>query len=226
MLNCVNQITRRLLTILIFWSATCWSYAESTRFTDDVSTNSSSTTDPAYYSFNYEDVDRMLQLIETYRNFRPSNTFLDYGVAFFPELEPGTNKLRLIAKACVIMPQEAVPLNMAGNNFPGELHGETFFDNNFMATFKKNPSTANGAPQAYTFAVLLESQVQLLLAKPGVVGLRAYQVKVDYGTTVDGSSTATFYNLNIVNDIPAMDFGAGATFMLAWPCPPFWKTTN
>lgn len=224
MLNCVNHITRRLLVILIFCSATCWSYAESTRFFYNAPVKSSSTVDPAYYSFSYEDVDHMLQLIETYRNFRPSNTFLDYGVTFFPELDRSTNQLRLVAKACVIMPQEAVPLNMAGNYFPGESHGEGFFDANFLATFKKKPSLANGAPQAYTFAVLMESQVQLLLSKPGALGLKAYQVKVDYGMKIGDATTTTFYNLNIITDIPAMGLGAGAAFMLTWPCPPFWKT--
>lgn len=224
MLNCVNHITRRLLAILIFWSATCWSYAESTRFPYDVPVKTSNATDPAYYSFSHEDIDRMLQLIETYRNFRPSNTFLDYGVTFFPEIDLSTNQLRLVAKACVIMPQEAVPLNIAGNYFPGESHGEGFFDANFLATFKKSPALANGIPQAYTFTVLMESQVQLLLSKPGVLGIKAYQVKVDYGAQVRNSSTSIFYNLNIANEIPAMDVGSGATFMLAWPCPPFWKT--
>lgn len=223
MFNCVNLITRRLLTIVIFWSVACWSYAESTRFPDDVSTSSSSTTDPAYYSFNYEDVDRMLQLIETYRNFRPSNTFLNYGVMFYPEPDPQSNKLRLVAKACVVLPQDAVPLNMAGNYFPGVLHGEIFFSPEFSATFKKDPASANGTTQAYSFAVLHENQVQILLSTPGTIGIKTFQIKVDFGAPVTPATTSTFYNLNIINDTPGMDFGRGATFFMATICPPWWK---
>lgn len=223
MLYSVNQITRRLLTILIFWSAVCWSYAESIRFPFEAPVKSLTTTDPAYYSFSYEEVDQMLQLIETYRNFRPSNTFLDYGVTFFPELDPSTNKLRLVAKACVIMPQEAVSLNIPGNYFQGKLHGNDFFDAEFLSTFKKSPSLANGASQAYTFTVLMESQLQFLLSKPKTVGIKVFQVKVDYGTLVSPATTSTFFNLNIINDVPGVEFGKGSLFVLSIPCPPFWR---
>lgn len=223
MFNCVNQITRRLLAILIFWSAACWSNAESTRFPVDVSVTAPNTTDPAYYSFSYEEVDHMLQLIETYRNFRPSNTFLDYGVTFFPELDPSTNQLRLVAKACVVLPQDAVPLNMAGNDFPGVLHGKDFFSPEFIATFKKDPALANGATQAYSFAVLHENQLQILLSRPGTLGIKAFQIKVDFGAPATPATTSVFYTLNIFNDIPGMDFGKGATFFMATICPPWWR---
>lgn len=223
MLNCVNHTTRRLLVILIFCSATCWSSAESTRFFYNAPVKSSSTVDPAYYSFSYEDVDHMLQLIETYRNFRPSNTFLDYGVAFFPELDRSTNQLRLVAKACVVLPQDAVPLNMAGNHFPGVLYGKDFFSPEFVATFKKDPALANGATQAYSFAVLHESQLQILLSRPGTLGIKAFQIKVDFGAPATPATTSVFYNLNIFNDVPGMDFGKGATFFIATICPPWWK---
>lgn len=219
----VNQITRRLLAVLILWSAACWSHAESIRFPISAPVMAPNTTDPAYYSFSYEEVDRMLQLIETYRNFRPSNAFLDYGVAFFPEPDPGTNQLRLVAKACVVMPQDAVPLNMAGNNFPGVLHGQNFFSPEFMATFKKDPALANGATQAYSFAVLHENQLQILLSRPGTLGIKAFQIKVDFGAPATPATTSVFYNLNIFNDIPGMDFGKGATFFVAMICPPWWK---
>ncbi len=180
-------------------------------------------TEPAHYDFTYDDVDFMLQLIEKHRNLKPSNAFLDYGVMFFPETDPASNQLRLIARACIVFPYEAVPLNLPGNYFPGVLSGESFFDDGFLKTFKKDPKQANGAAQAYTFAVLYENQLQILLSGSGTVGIKAYQAKVDYGAPVAPATTSVFYNLNIVNAVPGVNFGHGGMFFLAWPCPPVWR---
>lgn len=223
MFNTVNQTKKRIVILLTLWTCVFFGHASPLTLPTIPVLPTVVATEPAHYDFSYDDVDFMLQLIEKYRNFKPSNAFLDYGVMFFPEIDPATNQLRLIAKACVVFPYEAVPLNLPGNYFPGVLNGEDFFDETFLKTFKKDPALANGAAQAYTFTVLLESQVQILVSASGVVGLKAYQVKVDYGTQVAAATTSVFYNLNIINDIPGIGFGQGATFMLSWPCPPFWK---
>lgn len=224
MLNYVNRTTAKVLTLVLLCHSALWSFAKPLFVPVEVTTSASISTDPAYYSFNYDDVDRMLQLIEKYRNFRPSNIFLNYGIMFFPEPDPKNQKLHLVAKACVILPQDAVPLNMAGNHFPGVLHGEDFFDAQFVATFKKDPALANGAPQAYSFTVLHENQVQILLSSAGTLGIKTFQVKVDYGIKIALTTTSVFYNLNIINDVPGMDFGKGALFFLGLYCPPFWKS--
>lgn len=224
MFNTVNQTKKRIVILLTLWTCVVFGHASPLNLPTPPVLPTVVATDPAHYDFSYDDVDFMLQLIEKHRNFKPSNAFLEYGVMFFPETDPSTNQLRLIAKACVIFPYEAVPLNLPGNFFAGKLSGEHFFDETFLKTFKKDPALANGSVQAYTFAVLLESQVQVLLSASGVVGLKAYQVKVDYGITVPPATTAVYYNLNIVNDIPGKGFADGAQFFLAWPCPPWWKT--
>lgn len=211
------------MILFTLWNCVVIGHASSFSFPNAPVLPNATITDPAHYDFSYDDVDFMLQLIEKHRNFKPSNAFLDYGVMFFPETDPATNQLRLVAKACIIFPYEAVPLNIPGNYFPGKLGGEVFFDDDFLKTFKKDPALANGAPQAYTFTVLYENQVQVLLSKKGAVGIKAYQVKVDYGTQVAKSTTSVFFNLNIINDIPGIGFGEGATFMLSWPCPPVWR---
>lgn len=224
MLNYVNRTSATVLTIVLLSHFALWSFAKPILAPVEAPKSTSISTDPAYYSFAYDDVDRMLQLIEKYRNFRPSNIFLNYGIMFFPEPDPNSQKLHLVAKACVILPQDAVPLNMAGNHFPGVLHGEDFFDAEFAATFKKDPTLAKGAPQAYSFAVLHENQVQILLSGSGTLGLKAFQVKVDYGVQVIPATTSVFYNLNIINNIPGMDFGKGAIFFMGTICPPWWKS--
>ena len=223
MISDVNQTIKRSLLLLTLLTCMTFGYPKALTYaTTPVQTNAA-TTDPAHYDFTYDDVDFMLQLIEKYRNLKPSNAFLDYGVMFFPETDPSTNQLRLIARACVVFPYEAVPLNLPGNYFPGVLSGEVFFDDGFLKTFKKDPKLANGAAQAYTFAVLYENQLQILLSSTGTVGIKAYQAKVDYGAQVAPATTSVFYNLNIVNTIPGREFGHGGMFFLAWPCPPLWR---
>lgn len=224
MLNCVNHITTKVFAITLLWLNAFVSQAETIRSGYDDPPTLGLTYEQPYYAFSYEVVDQMLQMIEKHRNFRPSNLTLEYGVMFYPEMDVSTKQLKLVAKACVIMPREAVPLNLPGNHFSGTLHGEHFFDEGFIKTFKQNPAEANGAAQAYTFTVLYENQVQTLLSARGTTGIKAYQVKVDYGDIVEPTSTSTFYNLNIINDVPNMEFGEGALFMLTIPCPPFWKT--
>jgi hypothetical protein len=223
MLNIVNQTIKRIMILFTLWNFVVIGHAGPFLFPNEPVLPDVTMTEPAHYDFSYDDVDFMLQLIEKHRNLKPSNAFLDYGVMFFPETDPATNQLRLVAKACIIFPVEAVPLNMPGNFFPGKLGGEAFFDDDFLKTFKKDPALANGTPQAYTFTVLYENQVQVLLSKNGAIGIKAYQVKVDYGTLVAKATTSVFFNLNIINDIPGVGFGEGATFMLSWPCPPFWR---
>lgn len=211
------------MTLFVLWTSVIFGHASPLILPTTPVLPTVVATDPAHYDFSYDDVDFMLQLIETHRNFKPSNAFLEYGVMFFPETDPATNQLRLVAKACIIFPYEAIPLNLPGNHFPGTLTGEDFFDETFLKTFKKDPALANGAAQAYTFTALYEHQVQVLLANSGTVGIKAYQVKVDYGAQVAAATTSVFYNLNVINDIPGVGFGEGATFMLTFPCPPFWR---
>lgn len=211
------------MILLALWSCVVFSHASPPSFLTVSVLPKAVSTDPVHYYFSYDDVDFMLQLIEKHRNFKPSNAFLEYGVVFFPEIDPATNQLRLIAKACVVFPYEAVPLNLPGNYFPGVLNGEDFFDDAFLKTFKKDPALANGAAQAYTFTVLYEHQIQILLAGSGTIGIKAYQVKVDYGVPVAMATTSVFYNLNVINNIPGVGFGQGATFMLGFPCPPLWR---
>lgn len=220
----VNRTWKRCMFLLSLWACVVvFSYASPLSFPTTPVILNATTIEPAHYDFSYDDVDFMLQLIEKYRNLKPSNAFLDYGVMFFPETDPSTNQLRLIARACIVFPYEAVPLNLPGNYFPGVLRGESFFDDGFLKTFKKDPKLANGAAQAYTFAVLYENQIQILLSGPRTVGIKAYQAKVDYGAQVTPATTSVFYNLNIVNDVPGVDFGHGGMFFLAWPCPPIWR---
>ena len=223
MLNIVNQTIKRILILFTLWNFVVIGHASPFSFPNAPVLPRATTTEPAHYDFTYDDVDFMLQLIEKHRNLKPSNAFLDYGVMFFPETDPATNQLRLVAKACIVFPYEAVPLNLPGNYFPGVLSGESFFDDDFLNTFKKDPALANGAAQAYSFTVLYENQVQILLSSSGTLGLKAYQVKVDYGAQVAMATTSVFYNLNVINDIPGVGFGVGATFILAYPCPPFWR---
>jgi len=222
-MNIVNQPKKMATILLTVWTCVVIGHASPLSSLPTPVFPTVKTTDPAHYDFSYDDVDYMLQLIEKHRNLRPSNASLEYGVMFFPETDPATKQLRLVAKACVIFPYEAVPLNLPGNYFPGVLTGEDFFDADFLQTFKKAPSLANGTAQAYTFTALYEHQVQVLLAGSGTVGIKAYQVKVDYGTQVAAATTSVFYNLNVINDIPGVGFGEGATFMLTFPCPPFWR---
>jgi len=179
--------------------------------------------DPAHYKFSTASLDQMLQMIETYRNLKPFHATLDYGIKFYPEMNLETGKLAMVAKACIIFPYDAIPLNLPGNSFKGDLVGDNFFDAGFVKTFQKNPAEANGAVQAYTFAVLYESQVQILLSGRGVVGLKLYNVNIDYLSTVPKATTTRFYNLNVVSDMPNAGFGAGAPSQLAMPCPPFWR---
>lgn len=219
----VNLTIKRSFFLLTLWAFVAFDHANALTYaTTPVLTNATAT-DPAHYDFTYDDVDFMLQLIEKHRNLKPSNAFLDYGVMFFPETDPTTNQLRLVARACIVFPYEAVPLNLPGNYFPGVLSGESFFDDGFLKTFKKDPKLANGAAQAYTFAVLYENQLQILLSESATVGIKAYQAKVDYGAQVAPATTSIFYNLNLVNDIPGQGFGHGGMFFLAWPCPPVWR---
>lgn len=223
MISNVNLTTWRNLFFLTLLASLVFGHIKAqTSFTAPVLTNAT-TTEPAHYDFTYDDVDFMLQLIEKYRNLKPSNAFLDYGVMFFPEIDPEKKQLRLVARACIVFPYEAVPLNLPGNYFPGVLSGESFFDDGFLKTFKKDPKLANGAAQAYTFAVLYENQVQILLSSPGTLGLKAYQVKIDYGAQVTNTTTSVFYNLNVINDLPGVGFGQGARFMFTVPCPPYWR---
>lgn len=219
----VELTIKRTMLLLTLWACVAFSHANTLTFSTAPVPTNTTITEPAHYDFTYEDVDVMLQLIEKHRNLKPSNAFLDYGVMFFPETDPSTNQLRLIARACVVFPYEAVPLNLPGNYFPGTLSGEKFFDDGFINTFKKDPKQANGAAQAYTFAVLYENQIQILLSNPKTIGIKAYQVKVDYLTNVEPATTSIFYNLNLVNIMPGVEFGKGAMFFLAWPCPPFWR---
>lgn len=179
--------------------------------------------DPAHYKFSTASLDQMLQMIETYRNLKPFHATLDYGVKFYPEMNLETGKLAMVAKACIIFPYDAIPLNLPGNSFNGELVGDDFFDAGFIKTFQKNLAEANGAVQAYTFAVLFENQVQVLLSGRDVVGLKLYQVNVDYLSTIPKVTTTKFYNINVVSDIPNKGFGAGVPSQLAWPCPPMWR---
>jgi hypothetical protein len=181
------------------------------------------TTDPPHYDFSFEAMDQMLQLIEKHRNAKAFHATLEYGVMFYPETDLITNELVLIAKACVIFPYEAVPLNLPGNHFPGALQGSEFFDEEFLKTFKQSPALANGAKQAYTFAVLYENQVQILLSQPKLAGVKAYQAVVDYALQVPPATTSTYYNLHIVADVPGKTMGEGLLFFLAVPCPPWWR---
>lgn len=223
MISNVNRNTKRSLLLLTLLAYVAFGHANALTYPTAPLQTNAATTEPAHYDFTYDDVDVMLQLIEKHRNLKPSNAFLDYGVMFFPETDPATNQLRLVARACIVFPYEAVPLNLPGNYFPGVLSGESFFDDGFLKTFKKDPKQANGAAQAYTFAVLYENQIQILLSGPGTVGIKAYQAKVDYGAPVAPATTSVFYNLNIVNAVPGVDFGHGGMFFLAWPCPPVWR---
>lgn len=223
MISDVNLTIKRSLLLLSLWACVAFVHANALIYSTVPVLTKATTTEPAHYDFTYDDVDFMLQLIEKHRNLKPSNAFLDYGVMFFPETDPSTNQLRLIARACIVFPYEAVPLNLPGNYFPGVLSGESFFDAGFLNTFKKDPKLANGAAQAYTFAVLYENQLQILLSGSGTVGIKAYQSKVDYGAPVAPATTSVFYNLNIVNAVPGVDFGHGGMFFLAWPCPPVWR---
>ena len=221
----VNLIFKSTLALLAICFVVTFGYCGTTLDpnTPTHPVNTVNAADPAHYKFSTASLDQMLQMIETYRNLKPFHATLDYGVKFYPEMNLETGKLAMVAKACIIFPYEATPLNLPGNSFKGDLVGDNFFDAGFVKTFQKSPAEANGAVQAYTFAVLYESQVQILLSGRGVVGLKLYNVNIDYLSTVPKATTTKFYNLNVVSDMPKAGFGAGAPSQLAIPCPPYWR---
>jgi hypothetical protein len=225
MLMKVNLTFKSTMALLAICFAVTFGYSGTTLEpnTPPHTVNTVNAADPAHYKFSTSSLDQMLQMIETYRNLKPFHATLDYGVKFYPEMNLETGKLNMVAKACIIFPYDAIPLNLPGNSFKGDLVGDDFFDAGFIKTFQKNPADANGAVQAYTFAVVYENQVQILLSGRGVVGLKLYNVNIDYLSTVPKSTTTKFYNLNVVSDIPNTGFGAGAPSQLAIPCPPFWR---
>lgn len=221
----VNLTFKSMVAFLVACFVVTFGYSETTLGpnTPTHTLNTGIVADPAHYKFSTASLDQILQMIETYRNLKPFHATLDYGVKFYPEMNLETGKLAMVAKACIIFPYDAIPLNLPGNSFKGELVGDDFFDAGFIKTFQKNPAEANGAVQAYTFAVLYENQVQILLSGRGVVGLRLYNVNIDYLSTVPKATTTKFYNINVVSDIPNKEFGAGASSQLAIPCPPYWR---
>lgn len=223
MLKLVNLIFWKMMALLLLWVFSFSVISNKNLYARSPINQMLVLPDPSHYDFSYDDMDRILQLIETHRNMKPFHATLDYGVMFYPENDLTTNELTLVAKACIIFPYEAVPLNLPGNYFRGILNGANFFDDGFKKTFKQSPRLANGAAQAYTFATLYENQIQVLLSTRGTIGIKAYQVKVDYGYQVSPATTSIFYNLNLVNDVPGVEFGSGAKFLLAFPCPPFWR---
>lgn len=223
MLMKVNLTTLRMLVLLMLLPAATFCFTSASSFSSKFVLTPPIVADPPHYHFSYEDMDRMLQLIETYRNMKPFHATMDYGIKFYPEKNPTTGQLALVARACVVLPFDAVPLNLPGNYFAGKLVGENFFEDGFIKTFQQPPALANGAAQAYTFAVLFENQVQILLSGRDVVGVKAYQAVVDYRILVPPATTTIFYNLNLVGDVPGGGFGKGSQFFLAFPCPPFWR---
>ena len=221
----VNLTFKNTMALLAICFAVTFGYSRTTLDpnTPTHTVNTVNAADPAHYKFSTSSLDQMLQMIETYRNLKPFHATLDYGVKFYPEMNLETGKLNMVAKACIIFPYDAIPLNLPGNSFKGDLVGDDFFDVGFIKTFQKNLAEANGAVQAYTFAVLFENQVQVLLSGRDVVGLKLYQVNVDYLSTIPNVTTTKFYNINVVSDIPNKGFGAGVPSQLAWPCPPMWR---
>ena len=140
MLMKVNLTTLRMLIMLMLWPAAIFCFTNASSFSPKSVSTSPVVTDPAHYDFSYEDMDQMLQLIETYRNMKAFHATLDYGVKFYPEKDPASGALILVARASIIFQYEAVPLNLPGNHFTGKLVGENFFDAGFIKTFQQSPA--------------------------------------------------------------------------------------